>query len=206
MRTTLLAKASLSKWQSSSGDFGVCAQTRLLPSLPHAKYLGSSSPPHHRTPHLSVSFSHFDSVAFYRCWFLSECHAAIERWCWGLFMKWDLRFLSVYNNPTQRVCIVSCYMVWLQNYFFVQFPTTAAKVLFLRFLICWRVLKKRGMYSLWLESRVSAAVQGLNVSPVRPHIHAKPTFVCTVFFFFVVYFPVHCSVWWCLDLFNRCES
>lgn len=153
-----------------------------------------------------ASFFHFDSVAFYRCWFLSECHTTIDRWCWGLFLKWDLNFPSVYNNPTQRVCIVSCYMVWPQNYFLVLFPTTVAKVIFICFLIFRRVSKKRGMYSSKLESNLSSAVQVFNVSPVRPHIHANLTFVCTDFYFFLVHYCFHCSVWWCLDLFNHCES
>lgn len=155
----------------------VCTNSCLLPSRLHAKYLVSAS-------QIATSFRFLfplDSVAFYRCWFLSECHAATDRWCWGLFLKWDLKFPSVYNNPTQKVCIVSCSIVWPQNYFFLLFPAPVTKVILICFPICWRVWKKRGMYSSWLGWNLSSAAQALNVGPVRPHIHANLTFVCTVF-------------------------
>lgn len=66
---------------------------------------------------------------------------------------------------------------------------------------------KRGMYLLWLESKLksNAKAKSLNVSSIKPHIHANLKFVCTIFIH--VYVNVVCKKKKkSLDIFNHCQS
>lgn len=80
-------------------------------------------------------------------------------------------------------------MIWSQNTLFCHQVGSSSSIVFIIFcfLISRYLIKKRGMYLSWLEPRVKSKAkrESLNVRPVKPHIHAKLTFVCTILFTFM---------------------